>query len=126
MNSSTASTLGPDFINQILLLFPRAFETVYISIFSKVKIFVFEHILFIIISFFAVVLFAFLEYLFTGRWALLGSVFYNSLKYVILFFTALIFGAGIFASDWFEIALAILGGFCYLIVRLILKKLNIL
>ncbi len=126
MNSSTTPPLGPDFINQVLLLIPRAIVNDFVLAFSFVKELIFEHILFIIISFFAIVLFAFLEYIFTGRWALLGSVFYNSLKYVILFFTALIFGAGIFASDWFDIVLAILGGFCYLIVRLILKKLNIL
>ena len=125
MNSNTASTLGPDFINQILLLFPKAIAGAFVWIFSIIKELVFEHILYIIIFFFAVVIFAFLEYILTGRWALLGSVFYKSLKYVILFFTALIFGAGIFASDWFDIALAVLGSFCYLIVRLILKKLNI-
>jgi hypothetical protein len=125
MNSNTASPLGPDFINQILLLFPKAIINGFVWVFSIIKGLVFEHILLIIILFFSLVLFAFLEYLFTGRWALLGSVFYNSLKYVILFFTALIFGAGIFASDWFDIALAILGSFCYLIVGLILKKLDI-
>ena len=92
--------------------------------FSQLTQFVFAHILIITISFFALVLFAFGEYLFTGRWEMLGSVFYRSFKYIILFISGLIFGAGIFASDWFEIVSSIIGLFCFFLVRQILKKLN--
>ena len=125
MNPSTAPLpIVPDFINQVLWLFPKSIENGFIFAFSIIKQFVFANIFSIIIIFFIVVLFAFGEYLFTGRWEMLGSVFYRSFKYIILFVSGLIFGAGIFASDWFEIVSSIIGLVCFFLVRQILKKLN--
>lgn len=67
-------------------------------------------------------IFAFGEYLFTNRWKSLGSVTYKILKYSILLVIAFMFGAGIFAKDWFEIIMAAIELICYLVVGRIFRK----
>ncbi|MEN9881169.1 MAG: hypothetical protein RLZZ308_352 [Candidatus Parcubacteria bacterium] len=73
----------------------------------------------ILLSFLGV---AFLVFLLTGRWAMLGSVLNRYFFFGILFLIGLIFGPEIFANDYFEIIWAVVGLIAFVIVRKIFKK----
>ncbi len=57
----------------------------------------------------------------TGRWGMLGSVLYNYLYFGTLFFIGWIWGAEIYANDYFQIVLAVLYVVCFLLVGKILR-----
>ncbi|HVU06653.1 MAG TPA: hypothetical protein VHE10_02600 [Candidatus Paceibacterota bacterium] len=68
---------------------------------------------------------AFAEYLFTGRWKMLGQVLYRIINWGSLLAIVSIFGLGIFTSDWADIYLALVGIASYLFVGWLLRRVGI-
>jgi hypothetical protein len=129
MNASTTSPLGSDFPKQIVLWFLDAIDEgtkqAYRMIWNAVKQLLVEHWGFVIIALVSILMLAVLNYLTTGRWAMLGSVLYNYSYFGILFVITLIFGSDIFANDWFKIVLFIIYVVCFVSVGKLLKKAGI-
>lgn len=102
----------------ILKMFAKSTEQAFVLVFEIIKGILPELLLLAVIVF----IFAFGEYFVTGRWKSLGSVTYNILKYSILLVIAFMFGAGVFAKDWFEIITAVIELICYITVGRIFRK----
>ena len=102
----------------IIKMFAKSTEQAFVLVFEIIKGVLPELLLLAVIMF----MFAFGEYFFTGRWKSLGSVTYKILKYSILLVIAFMFGAGIFAKDWFEIITAVIELTCYFVVGRIFRK----
>jgi hypothetical protein len=68
---------------------------------------------------------AFIKFLVTGRWAMLGSILNSYIYWGTLFVIGLLFGPGIFANDYFKILLVILYAISLTIVRVILNNTGI-
>lgn len=73
----------------------------------------------------AVILFAFLTYLVTGRWFLLGRVLYTYLHIGIVILFGAIFGPELYANDIFEIANVLIYIVAFITVGSILDNLGI-
>lgn len=122
----TTTPLGPDFPKQMVTMLmdtidkatKDAYHQLWNILISQIK----EHWGFFLIILFIVLLFAFIRYLITGRWAMLGSVIYNYLYFGILFIIGLIFGPEVFANDYFKIVLAILYLFCFAMVGKLFRR----
>lgn len=69
-----------------------------------------------------ILVFAFVEYLITGRWTNLGSVLYSYIYYGILFIIGLIFGPEIFANNWIDLILFVVYGISFIWVRGLLSR----
>lgn len=65
---------------------------------------------------------AFLVFLFTGRWAMLGSVLNRYFFFGTLFIIGLIFGPQVFANTYFEIVWVVLGLVVFIIIGKIFRK----
>ncbi|HEV7702314.1 MAG TPA: hypothetical protein VGO63_02640 [Candidatus Paceibacterota bacterium] len=129
MNTSTTSPLGADFPRQLVLWFLDAIDEgtkqAYRMIWNAVKQLLIEHWGFVIVALVSILILAVLNYLATGRWAMLGSVLYNYFYFGILFIVTLIFGPDVFANDWFKIVLFIIYVVCFISVGNLLKKAGI-
>jgi len=129
MNASTTSPLGADFPRQLVLWFIDAIDEgtkqAYRMIWSAVKQLLIEHWGFVIVALVSILILAVLNYLATGRWAMLGSVLYNYFYFGILFVITLIFGPDVFANDWFKIVLFIIYVVCFISVGKLLQKAGI-
>jgi hypothetical protein len=112
------SIFGKNFGVWFLDMFGTAMEKACVFVFEIIKGILPELLLLAVIMF----IFAFGEYFFTGRWKSLGSVTYNILKYSILLVIAFMFGAGVFAKDWFEIITAVIELICYITIGRIFRK----
>ncbi len=124
--STDTSQISLAFDKQLVLEFLSAIDNAtkqgYRMIWSAMKVFLVEHWLLVIISLVCIFLIALLDYKFTRRWRMLGSVMYNYFYFGILFLVALIFGSDVFASNYFKIFLAILYVVCFTAVGILLKK----
>ncbi len=76
-----------------------------------------------ILTFFLVI--AIIEFLTTGRWAMLGSVLYHYIYYGILFLIGLIFGPEIFTNDWADLLFFVVYAISFTWVGIILSKTGI-
>lgn len=76
-----------------------------------------------ILTFFLLI--SIIEFVLTGRWAMLGSVLYNYLYYGILFLIGLIFGPEIFTNDWADLLFFIVYAISFTWVGIILTRTGI-
>jgi len=76
-----------------------------------------------ILTFFLVI--AVIEWLTTGRWAMLGSVLYNYFYYGILFLIGLIFGPDIFTNDWADLLFFVVYAVSFTWVGILLTRIGI-
>jgi hypothetical protein len=129
MNSTTTLLGGPDFPKQLVGMLMNAVDEgtkqAYRMIWAAIEQFLFEHWILVTIVLFLVLLFAFLKYLATGRWAMLGSVLYSYVYWGIVFVITLIFGSDIFANDWFKVVLFIVYVVSFTLVGHFLRKTGI-
>lgn len=73
-----------------------------------------------LLTFFLVM--AIIEFFFTGRWTMLGSVLYNYFYYGILFLIGLMFGPEIFANNWVDLLLFVVYAISFTWVGIILTR----
>lgn len=122
----TTTPFGPDFPKQMVTMImdtiDKVTKEVYHALWNILIAQIKEHWGFFLIILFLVLFFAFLRYMITGRWAMLGSVIYNYLYFGILFIIGLIFGPEVFANDYFKIVLAILYVVCFTFVGKLFKR----
>lgn len=123
---TTTQPLGPDFVNQLIT---TAFNSIqeatviaYHKIWDILLILLKEHWGLVLIVLFIVPVAAFVRYMVTGRWAMLGSVLYNYFYFGILFVITLIFGPEIFASDYIKILFLVLYVFCFAMVGKLFRR----
>lgn len=123
---TTTQPLGPDFVNQLISGFYKAFEEAtkmaYHRIWEILLILLKEHWGLVLIVLFIVLVAAFVRYMVTGRWAILGSVLYNYFYFGILFVITLIFGPEIFASDYIKILFLVLYVICFTMVGKLFRR----
>lgn len=129
MNASTTSPLGNDFIKQIVRGLLDSIEEgtkwAYRMIWDAIQQIVIEHWGWILVALVVILILAILQYLSTGRWAMLGSVLYNYFYFGTLYVIALIFGPEVFANDWFKIVLFVIYVICFVLVGNLLRKAGI-
>jgi hypothetical protein len=123
---TTTQPLGPEFASQMVTMFLNALQEAtvkaYLMFWGILITFLKAHWLGvgeILLSLFGVALLIFLV---TGRWAMLGSVLNRYFFFGTLFLIGLIFGPGVFASDYFEIVWVMIGLIVFVIVGKIFKK----
>ena len=123
---TTTQPLGIDFPKQIVTMITDAIDKVtkeiYQALWDMLITLIKEHWGFFLVVLFLVLLAAFIRYMITGRWAILGSIIYNYLYFGILFIVGLIFGPHIFASDYIKILLTIVYIVCYTFVGKIFRR----
>ncbi len=72
---------------------------------------------------FLIVVVAFIKFIVTGRWAMLGSVLYTYLYLGILFVVGLVWGPVVFISNWFGALCAVVFyQVCYFVVGAIFRR----
>jgi hypothetical protein len=111
-----------DLIPQMIQAFSDATTKTYYIIWDIFMIFLVQNWLWVIMLLVLILLFAFLEYLMTGRWANFGSILYSYTYYGILFIIGLIFGPDIFANNWIDLILFIVYVVSFLWVRIVLNR----
>lgn len=123
---TTTQPLGIDFPKQIVTMITDAIDKVtkeiYQTLWDILITLIKEHWGFFLVVLFLILLVAFVRYMITGRWAILGSIIYNYLYFGILFIVGLIFGPDIFASDYIKILLTIVYIACYTFVGKIFRR----
>lgn len=123
---STTQPLGPEFAQQIVTMMLNAVQEAtvraYLILWNILINFLKAHwvgVGEILLSLLGVAL---LVFVITGRWAMLGSVLNRYFFFGTLFIIGLIFGPAVYASNYFEVVLAVVGLVAFLIVRKIFKK----
>lgn len=105
--NATSSPLGPDFVKQMVELLTtgvaQATAHAYRIFWEILLSFLAQHWLGTLLVLIAVLVYAILLYLATGRWRVLGSVLYNYLYFFIMFLIGLIGGPELYANDYFPI-----------------------
>lgn len=126
MTPTTTPPFGPDFIKtiipQMMQMFAEATAKAYHMIWGIFMTFLAQNWLWVIAFLVMILVFSFLEYLMTGRWANLGSVLYSYTYYGILFLIGLIFGPETFANDWIGLILLIVYMVSFIWVRILLNR----
>jgi hypothetical protein len=129
MISTSTSQLGPDFVKELILRMIQQFGESLAQSFRMIwgagMVYLSQHWLSVLIGLLMIFAFALARAVFTGRWALLGSVVYNYLYFGILFLIGTIFGPEVFASDYFKIVLAIIYFVCFAITGSFLRKIGV-
>lgn len=118
----SGSIFGKNMGVWFLEMIGKATEQAYVFVLEIIKRVLTDHWHLVLLGLIVIFFFSFSEYIFTGRWKSLGSFTFNVLKYSILLAIAFVFGAGIFAKDWFEIVIAVIGFICYIVVGKIFKR----
>ncbi len=123
---TTTQPFGADFPKQIATMIGDAIDKItkeiYQALWDMLITLIKEHWGFFLVVLFLILLVAFIRYMITGRWAILGSIIYNYLYFGILFIIGLIFGPDIFASDYIKILLTIVYIVCYTFVGKIFRR----
>lgn len=124
MNAATSSPLGPDFIKQIVELLTTGIAVAtahtYWMFWEILLSFLAQHLLGALIALVAILGYAALLFIITGRWRVLGSVLYNYFYFGILFVIGLIGGPELYANDYFPIIATIVYIISFSVVGLIL------
>lgn len=123
---TTTQPLGPEFASQMItMLFNgiqegtiKAYQMLWGILITHLK----AHWLGVGEILLGFLVLAFLVFLFTGKWAMLGSVLNRYFFFGTLFIVGLIFGPSIYASDYFEIVIAAVGLIVFIVVGKIFKK----
>lgn len=122
----TTTPLGPEFASQMVTMILNAFQEAtvkaHLMLWGILITFLKVHWLGVGEILLGLLLLAFLVFLLTGRWAMLGSVLNRYFFFGTLFLIGLIFGPGVFASDYFEIVWVMIGLIVFVIVGKIFKK----
>lgn len=126
---STSTPFGPGFVKDLVpwmfQVFGGATVKAYLMMWNILITYLAQHWVSVLIGLFAVFVIALIRAVITGRWAMLGSVIYNYLYFGTLFFIGAVFGAGVFANDYFKIVLAVLYVICFITTGVILNKIGI-
>lgn len=122
----STTPLSPEHVSDSLARIFTAFEEargpVYIRVWNEVLIPILQaNWLLLSITLIGLLISAYLIKVFTGRWALLGSVTYNYLYFGTLFAIGSVFGPQIFATLFIDVFLLILYFACYRVVGRWLK-----
>ncbi len=123
---TTTTQFGPDFVKELIPWFLKMIEDstkkAYRIIWDAFIPYVWQHWLAILVILILILIVSFARAIFTGRWAVFGSVLYNYFYFGTLFIIGLIFGPELFVNDYFQIFLVILYVVCFLLVGKILRK----
>ncbi len=128
MNSTTtqpldfAKDMTSWFIKAMLNAIDEGTKQAYRIISDALIEFLAEHWLYTIGILAVILIYAFMKFIFTGRWKTLGSVLYTYTYYGILFIISLIFGPEVFANDWFKLVLFLAYVISFVWVGYILDK----
>lgn len=129
MLPTTTPPFGPDFVKalipQMIDAFAKATAQAYRMFWDIFMTFLAQNWFWVIALLVMILVFTFLEYLMTGRWANLGSVLYSYTYYGILFLIGLIFGPETFANDWIDLILFIVYVVSFIWVRIVLNRTGI-
>lgn len=122
--NSTSSPLGPDFAKESLEILMNGIAEATIHTYrvfwEMLLSFLAQHWLGTLATLIAILAYAVVRYLITGRWRVLGSVLYNYLYFGILFTLGLIGGPELYANDYFPIIATIVYIISFSIVGFIL------
>jgi hypothetical protein len=125
----STTTLATEFPKQFASMLFKALDDgtklAYKWIWTAIKDLVTQHWGMVLLVLVIILFVAFIEYLVSGRWALLGSVLYHYLYFGFLFLIALFFGSDVFANDWFKLVLFITYLACFALVGKILTETGI-
>lgn len=125
MTPSTTPQI-PDFLKDIAIGLPKIFSEAaargFRMIWDIFMTFLTQNWLWVIVLLIMVLVFSFVDYLMTGRWANLGSVLYSYTYYGILFLIGVIFGPETFANDWIDLILFVVCIVSFLWVRVLLNN----
>ena len=126
MTSTSTPPFGPDFVKELISLMMQKIEEstkqTYHMMWDVMMNYLAQHWVAVL---FAVFVIAFVRAFVTGRWAMLGSVVYNYLYFGTLFVVGNIFGADLFANDYFKIILVILYVVCFILTGKFLTKIGV-
>lgn len=121
----TSTPFGPDFVKELIpwmfQIFDEATRKAYHMLWDMLIAFLVANWGWVLVGLVVILLFAFFEYLATGRWATLGSVLYTYIYYGFLFLAGLVFGPELFANDWIKLLLLVVYVVSFLWVRMILN-----
>ncbi len=127
--NATSSPFGPDFYKDLVSMMFKAMDdgtkTAYHMMWDMLLYFLIHDWLLVLglLTFFLVI--ATTEFLFTGRWAMLGSVLYNYCYYGLLFLVGLIFGPEVFANYWIDLLLFAIYAVSFAWIGIILTQIGI-
>lgn len=124
---STTTPLTPEYVSDsfwsIFTAFENARGPTYVKVWNEVLIPVLQsNWLLLFATLIGLFIFASSIKVFTGRWALLGSVTYNYLYFGTLFVIGSIFGPEMFATFFIDIFLLLLYFICYRFVGRLFKN----
>ena len=122
-------TFGTDFVKEMIPWILKTFEDSkakeFRMIWDAAMPYLLQHWITVLGILIVVLLFAFLTYLATGRWFLLGRVFYTYLHGGVVLLCGAIFGPELYANDIFEIVNVLIYVVVFLTVGSILDGLGI-
>lgn len=127
--NTTSTPFGPDFLKDFVSMALKAVDDgtkmAYRMMWNALINFLIHdwHLVLGILTFFLVI--AIIEFLLTGRWAMLGSVLYHYIYYGILFLIGLIFGPEIFTNGWIDLLLFVVYAVSFTWVGVILVRIGI-
>lgn len=125
MSTSTfpfGTNFAKDLVSMFLNSIDQGTRQAYHMLWDILMTFLSQNLLWVAVFMVMILVFAFLEYLMTGRWANLGSVLYSYTYYGIILFVGLVFGPEIFANDWVDLILFIVYIISFLWVRILLNR----
>ncbi len=129
MDANTTRQITRDYTKEIIDRFRGALDEGerqgYRMAWNFIKEYSIEHWKFLALALVGILLFSFLIYLTTGRWAMLGSVLYHYLYIVFLLIMTVAFGPEIFANTFIDIILVVVYVACFILVGSILKRTGI-